>query len=141
MEAGFLYIIKQPQRTFPHNAHARKPPKMEPRNSSPGVESKQDLAARSISDYSQDSTCEDNARSSQYQQNEILHVNYSAEDVQRMAEEISEETIAPVHLSLLAWWIREKTEHYELAKGFIRELSLDQVSPQYSDGVMKGSCC
>jgi hypothetical protein len=141
MEAGFLYIIQQPQRTFPRNAQAKKPPPMEHSKSSPGVESTQDFAARSISEYSQDSTSECYGRSGQHQRNESLHVSYSAEDIQRMAKEISEETIAPVHLSLLGWWIREKTEHYELAKGFIRELSLDQVSLQYTDGVMKGSCC
>jgi hypothetical protein len=140
MEAGFLYIIQQPQRTFPRNAQAKKPPEMEQSGPRTDVESKQDLTARSRSEYSQDTTNDGYRRSGQRQRNESLHVSYSAEDVQRMAKEISEETIAPVHLSLLGWWIREKTEHYELAKSFIRELSLDQVSLQCTDCVRMGSC-
>lgn len=67
----------------------------------------------------------------QHLRNESLHVTWTANDIQRMAKEISDETIADVHLSLLGYWICESTTHYEMAKRFIRELSLDQVS-QYT---------
>lgn len=132
MGQGILYIKEQPQRIHLHNTQADKSRVMEQGSSWHDAESTQDLAARSISEYSQDSTSEGHKGSGQHQRNESLHVSYSAEDVQRMAKEISEETIAPVHLSLLGYWIREKTEHYDIAKRFIRELSLDQVSWQYT---------
>jgi hypothetical protein len=67
-------------------------------------------------------------RRAQHLRNESLHVTWTANDIQRMAKEISDETIADVHLSLLGYWICESTTHYETAKRFIRELSLDQVS-------------
>lgn len=59
---------------------------------------------------------------------ESLHVNYTVEDVERLAQEVHEETIADVHLSLFAFWIRDKEENYEMATKYIRELKLDQVS-------------
>lgn len=67
-------------------------------------------------------------RRAQHLRNESLHVTWTANDIQRMAKEISDETIADVHLSLLGYWICKSTAHYEMAKRFIRELSLDQVS-------------
>ena len=66
--------------------------------------------------------------SDQHSRPASLHVTYTADDIERMAKEISEGTIPAVHLSLLGYWICESVLHYELAKGFIRELSLDQVS-------------
>ena len=45
-----------------------------------------------------------------------------------MAREILDETIADVHLSLLGYWICKQSANYELAKDYIRELGLDQVS-------------
>jgi hypothetical protein len=66
--------------------------------------------------------------SRQHGRNESLHVNWTVQDIIRMAHEITNGTIAPVHLSLLGYWIRESHEHYEMAKTHIRELSLDQVS-------------
>jgi hypothetical protein len=63
-----------------------------------------------------------------HQRNESLHVTWTAEAIQRMTNEIYNETIASVHLSLLGYWIIESVEHYDVAKEFIRELSLDQVS-------------
>jgi hypothetical protein len=63
----------------------------------------------------------------QHARNESLHVNWTAQDIIRMSQEITESTIPAVHLSLLAYWIRESPEHYQTAKEHIRELSLDQV--------------
>jgi hypothetical protein len=64
----------------------------------------------------------------QHERNGSLHVSWTVQDIQRMAREITDGTIASVHLSLLGYWIRESPEHYEMAKEHIRELSLDQVS-------------
>jgi hypothetical protein len=66
--------------------------------------------------------------SGKHQRNESLHVTWTSEDIERLTKEIYEETIAPVHLSLLGYWIVERTQHYDIAKSYIRELSLDQVS-------------
>lgn len=74
-----------------------------------------------------DCTDDDNNSSSMNQQAQLLHVNWTREDVIRMAKEIYDETIPEVHLSLLGYWIREQNEHYDIAKTYIRELSLDQV--------------
>jgi hypothetical protein len=66
--------------------------------------------------------------SRQHVRNESLHVNWTIQDIIRMAQEITDGTIASIHLSLLGYWIKESAEHYEMAKVHIRELSLDQVS-------------
>jgi hypothetical protein len=63
----------------------------------------------------------------QHRRGESLHVVYSPEDVKRVSGELLNGTIAPVHLSLLGYWICESEEHYQIAKSYIRELSLDQV--------------
>jgi hypothetical protein len=64
----------------------------------------------------------------QHQRAESLYVNWTPEELARLAKEIYEDTIPTVHLSLLGYWIIKSAEHYEAAKGYIRELSLDQVS-------------
>ena len=69
----------------------------------------------------------DSSNSAKHTRELSLEVNYTTEDVQRMAEEIYEETTADVHLSLFAYWIRESGENFASAKKVIRELSLDQV--------------
>lgn len=66
----------------------------------------------------------------QHSRGHSLHVNWTPKDVERMAREICDETIADVHLSLFGYWIREQPENYDVAKAYIRELSLDQVSVQ-----------
>jgi hypothetical protein len=63
----------------------------------------------------------------QHRRGESLHVVYCPEDVKRVSEELLNGTIAPVHLSLLGYWICESEEHYQIARSYIRELSLDQV--------------
>jgi hypothetical protein len=63
----------------------------------------------------------------QHTRDQSLQVNYTAKDVKGMATEIYEGTIADVHLSLFAYWIKQKSENYALACKVIRELSLDQV--------------
>lgn len=68
---------------------------------------------------------------SKHQRNLSLHVSWTLEDVKQIAREIYDETVADVHLSLLAYWIQEKSENYNLAKEHIRELSLDQVRIEY----------
>jgi hypothetical protein len=84
--------------------------------------------------------------SRQHVRNESLHVNWTMQDIIRMAQEIANGTIAPVHLSLLGYWIRESAAHYEMARIHIRELSLDQVSayrilvnrPHLTDTTLQG---
>jgi hypothetical protein len=56
-----------------------------------------------------------------------FHVNFTLDEVDRVAQEISDNTVAPVTLSLFTFWICESRENYETAKSRIRELSLDQV--------------
>jgi hypothetical protein len=56
-----------------------------------------------------------------------FHVTYKPEEIPALAKEIVDGTIAEVHLSLFAYWICEKPEHYEEAKKHIRELGVDQV--------------
>jgi hypothetical protein len=88
------------------------------------------LPSRSSSDNSEDQANTAGGQShgaSHHHRGESLHVNYATEDVKRMATEILDGTIAPVHLSLLGYWICEKPAHYEIAKTYIRELALDQV--------------
>jgi hypothetical protein len=63
----------------------------------------------------------------QHRRGESLHVVYGPEDVKRVSGELLNGTIAPVHLSLLGYWICESEEHYQIARSYIRELSLDQV--------------
>jgi hypothetical protein len=75
-----------------------------------------------------DAAMETQQRRAQHLRNQSLYVTWTANDIERMAKEVSDETIADVHLSLLGYWICENTAHYEMAKHFIRELSLDQVS-------------
>jgi hypothetical protein len=45
-----------------------------------------------------------------------------------MASEVHAGTIADVNLSLLIYWIKEDESNYALAREYIRELRLDQVS-------------
>ncbi|KAF1914308.1 hypothetical protein BDU57DRAFT_549510 [Ampelomyces quisqualis] len=77
-------------------------------------------------DFPVDLAQETQQHRAQHLRNQSLHVTWAANDIERMAKEISDETIADVHLSLLGYWICERTAHYEMAKRFIRELSLDQ---------------
>jgi hypothetical protein len=89
------------------------------------------ISSRSDSIYSQQeapTTSGAPPDAGQRRRGEPLHVVYSPEDVKRVSEELLNGTIAPVHLSLLGYWICESEEHYQVAKSYIRELSLDQVS-------------
>ena len=79
-------------------------------------------------DVSPEHELDSDRNSGQHSRPVSLHVHYTAADIERMAKEIFEGTLPEVELSLLGWWICESNEHYELAKGFIRELHLDQVS-------------
>jgi hypothetical protein len=56
-----------------------------------------------------------------------FHVKYSPVEIERIAREVYDETVAEVHLSLFIFWISESPKHYEQAKEHIRELGLDQV--------------
>ncbi|KAF2662530.1 hypothetical protein K491DRAFT_709884 [Lophiostoma macrostomum CBS 122681] len=49
-----------------------------------------------------------------------FHVTYSSVEVERIAREVYDETIAEVHLSLFIFWISESPKHYEQAKEYIR---------------------
>ncbi|KAF2475986.1 uncharacterized protein BDR25DRAFT_379620 [Lindgomyces ingoldianus] len=66
---------------------------------------------------------------SQHERGFSFHVNYSSQEVAQLAQEIHEEKISEVHLSLFTFWICEKGHHYEEAKQHIRELALDQGYP------------
>ncbi|KAI4923668.1 uncharacterized protein J4E92_007642 [Alternaria infectoria] len=66
--------------------------------------------------------------SSRHRRNESLHVNLSAEEVKKYADEVRNMTIADVHLSLFGYWIKESDEHFQEAKKYLRELGLDRVS-------------
>ncbi|KAI4640385.1 hypothetical protein J4E93_008591 [Alternaria ventricosa] len=69
--------------------------------------------------------------SSRHRRNESLHVNLSAEEVKKYADEVRNMTIADVHLSLFGYWIKESDEHFQEAKKYLRELGLDRVSPKH----------
>lgn len=58
---------------------------------------------------------------------ESFHVNLAPEEVDSMVQEIYDQTIPEVYLSLFIYWIRESDENYDSAKGLIREMGLDQV--------------
>jgi hypothetical protein len=56
-----------------------------------------------------------------------LHIDWSLDDVKDLVDQLYDGTIVDVKLSLLAFWIKEKEENYQLARGLIRELGVDQV--------------
>lgn len=85
-------------------------------------------ARASSLDVAPEHELESDRNSGQYSRPTSLHVHYTVDDIERMAKEIFEGIIPAVHLSLLGYWICESNQHYELAKGFIRELYLDQVN-------------
>lgn len=107
-----------------------------------------EIASQASSVYSTDQT-EEGARerfeAAHHRRGESLHVNWTEEDVKRMAGEIYDETIADVHLSLLTYCmctpytcylrlsltpiplgILEESKNYDVAKSCIRELAVDQ---------------
>lgn len=63
---------------------------------------------------------------------ESLHVNFSHDDVRCIAQEIYDETVAEVNLSLFSYWINESSKNYQEASLHIRELRLDHVSIECS---------
>ncbi|KAF1939021.1 hypothetical protein EJ02DRAFT_514147 [Clathrospora elynae] len=69
-------------------------------------------------------------RTARHQRKESLCVSLTREDVARMADEVQKETIAEVNLSLFGYWIKESDDNYKMAKEYIRELALDQVSAE-----------
>lgn len=77
-------------------------------------------------------TIHDDGNATQHQRGVSFHVTWMTADVPRLAKEVYEKTIPDVHLSLFAYWIRERPENYEVAKKHIRELALDQVRAFYS---------
>ncbi|KAJ6192973.1 hypothetical protein J3E72DRAFT_407600 [Bipolaris maydis] len=60
-----------------------------------------------------------------HQRCESLHVNFSHDEVRRIAQEIYDETVAEVNLSLFSYWINENSKNYQEASLHIRELRLD----------------
>ncbi|XP_014551894.1 hypothetical protein COCVIDRAFT_111729 [Bipolaris victoriae FI3] len=67
----------------------------------------------------------DRGRVHKHQRFESLRVNFSHEEVRRIAQEIYDETVAEVNLSLFSYWINESSKNYEEASLHIRELRLD----------------
>jgi hypothetical protein len=124
----------RPQRLFLHNVATGESPTMTPAALYQETDSTRGSMGRPVSGYSQDDASQSESASNSYvsgrqhQRNKSLHVNWTQEDVERMAKEIYDESIAAVHLSLLGYWICEMPQHYEMARTHIRELSLDQVS-------------
>jgi hypothetical protein len=58
-----------------------------------------------------------------------LNLNLDTEEVQRLAQEIKDETVADMLLTLFIHWICKDKRNYDQARRYIRELNLDQVSP------------
>lgn len=87
--------------------------------------------------HTTESSDKDITHSRLHHRNQSLHVTWTEADVTRLAQEIYDETIAEVHLSLFGFWVREKEEHYRLAKRYIRELGLDQVCPHYLNSLLR----
>jgi len=57
----------------------------------------------------------------------ILHLHYTKAQVELIASEIYDQTVAETTLGLFVDWIREKPENFELATKHIRELATDRV--------------
>ena len=142
------------QRLLPQNTAAGQEVVLAPTRLFHGASSTQASSTRSKSVYSQDDTRGSSIRSKSlysqndkiqaegvasdlidsgyhHQRNESLHVQWTQNDVTRMAGEIYDESIPAVYLSLLGFWICENNANYEMAKAHIRELSLDQVSLRF----------
>lgn len=66
-------------------------------------------------------------RSSYHQRDLSITVNWTKDDIERMAKELDEGVISDLDLSLFAFWIKAKHENYLFARDFVRELALDQV--------------
>ncbi|EAT81178.2 hypothetical protein SNOG_11470 [Parastagonospora nodorum SN15] len=138
------------QRLLPQNTAAGQEVVLAPTRLFHGASSTQASSTRSKSVYSQDDTRGSSIRSKSlysqndksqaegvasdlidsgyhHQRNESLHVQWTQNDVTRMAGEIYDESIPAVYLSLLGFWICENNANYEMAKAHIRELSLDQA--------------
>jgi hypothetical protein len=58
-----------------------------------------------------------------------VRIRYVEADIERIAQEVEQETIAEVLLSQFCEWIMDSDENYEMAKKHIRQLGLDAVSP------------
>jgi hypothetical protein len=62
--------------------------------------------------------------------NPILRIQYKPADVQLIASEIYNQTIAETTLGLFVDWIRAEPENFEMATKYIRELATDRVGLQ-----------
>lgn len=87
------------------------------------VDAREDYASRSTK--GKDEASIDNSLYRYH--HESLHVNLTKDDVKRIADEIKDETIADVNLSLFSYWIKSSDENYATARREIRELGLDHV--------------
>jgi hypothetical protein len=56
-------------------------------------------------------------------------LNLDNNEVQRLAQEIRDETVAETLLTLFIQWVCNDSRNYDQARRYIRELGLDQVSP------------
>ncbi|CAA9967016.1 hypothetical protein PTMSG1_10375 [Pyrenophora teres f. maculata] len=61
-----------------------------------------------------------------HQRQPSLYVTLSSNDLERLTEELYDQTIADVHLSLFIFWINTSSENYDVARKYIRELSCDK---------------
>jgi hypothetical protein len=61
-----------------------------------------------------------------------VRIRYAEADIERIAQEVEQETIAEVLLSQFCEWIMDSDKNYEMAKKHIRQLGLDAVSPSLS---------
>jgi hypothetical protein len=61
-----------------------------------------------------------------------VRIRYTEADIERIAQEVEQETIAEVLLSQFCEWIMDSDENYEMATKHIRQLGLDAVSSSLS---------
>lgn len=71
-------------------------------------------------------------RSSYHQRDLSVTVNWTKDNIERMARELDEGVISDLDLSLFAFWIKAKHENYLFARDFVRELALDQVGGAFT---------
>lgn len=59
-----------------------------------------------------------------------FRLHYSVDEIKRLAQEIQDETVNDGLMALFTGWVCDDFENYELAKQYIRELGIDDVSDQ-----------
>ncbi|KAF2450504.1 hypothetical protein P171DRAFT_426863 [Karstenula rhodostoma CBS 690.94] len=68
-----------------------------------------------------------------------FNVDYDTKEVERLAQEIRDGTVAETLLELFVHWICKHEKNYDEARKYIRELNLDQVSSLLNRVVMRSN--